>query len=89
MNAPQLDFYYFEECPYCQRVINVINKHKIKVNWLDIHKESAHAKKLVEATGRKTVPCLFIDGKPMHESLDIMKWMESNLDNLTKSEAKS
>lgn len=85
MSAPKLDFYYFEACPYCQRVIKVIDKHKIKVNWMDIHKDSAHAKKLMTDTGRTTVPCLYIDGKPMFESLDIMKWMESNLDNLDKA----
>jgi glutaredoxin len=84
MSAPKLDFYYFEACPYCQRVIGVIEKHKIQVNWMDIHKDSAHAKKLREDTGRTTVPCLYIDGEPMFESLDIMKWLESNLDNLTK-----
>ena len=85
MTSPQLDFYYFEACPYCQRVINVIEKHKIKVNWLDIHKDGTHAKKLLTVTGRTTVPCMFIDGKPMFESLDIMKWLENNLDNLDKA----
>ena len=84
MNSPQLDFYYFEACPYCQRVINVIEKHKIKVNWLNIHKDAAHAKKLLAVTGRTTVPCMFIDEKPMFESLDIMKWLENNLDSLDK-----
>jgi glutaredoxin len=84
MSAPVLDFYYFESCPYCQRVITVINKLKIKVNWKDTMKDSANGKKLREVTGRTTVPCLFIDGEPMFESLDIMKWMEANKDTLTK-----
>lgn len=85
MSSPKLDFYYFEACPYCQRVMNVIEKHKIQVNWMDIHKDAAHSKKLRSDTGRTTVPCLYIDGEPMFESLDIMKWLESNLDNLTKA----
>ena len=84
MSAPVLDFYYFESCPYCQRVITVINKLKIKVNWKDTMKDPANGKKLREVTGRTTVPCLFIDGEPMFESLDIMKWMEANKDTLTK-----
>ena len=86
MNAPTLDFYYFDACPYCQRVINVINKHKIKVNWLDIYENQNALQKLTLITGRKTVPCLFIDGNPMHESLDIIAWLEKNLDRLTKTE---
>lgn len=85
MSAPKLDFYYFEACPYCQRVISVIKKHNILVNWMDIHKDPAHSKKLMADNGRTTVPCLYIDGKPMLESLDIMKWLESNLESLTKA----
>lgn len=85
MNTPKLDFYYFEACPYCQRVISFIQKYKIQVNWMDLHKDSVHAKKLQSDTGRTTVPCLYIDGKPMFESLDIIKWLEGNLDSLTKA----
>lgn len=84
--APELDFYYFDACPYCQRVINVIKKNKIKVNWIDIHADMNSLQKLIQITGKKTVPCLFIDGDPMHESLDIMAWLEKNLDRLTKEE---
>lgn len=84
--APELDFYYFDACPYCQRVINVIKKNKIKVNWIDIHEDMNSLQKLIQITGKKTVPCLFIDGDPMHESLDIMAWLEKNLDRLTKEE---
>ncbi|AUN97003.1 glutaredoxin [Bacteriovorax stolpii] len=85
MKAPELDFYYFDSCPYCQRVINVINKHKIKVNWIDIYEDLNALQKLIQITGRKTVPCLFIDGDPMHESSDIMAWLEANVDRLTKT----
>lgn len=86
MKAPELDFYYFDACPYCQRVIRVIEKHKIKVNWIDIYEDTNALQKLVYITGKKTVPCLFINGDPMHESLDIMAWLEKNLDKLTKTE---
>lgn len=24
------------------------------------------------------VPCLFIDGEPLYESMDIIKWLEEN-----------
>ena len=84
MSPPKLDLYYFESCPYCQRVMNVILKNHIQVNWMDTSKDSAHAKKLRNDTGRTTVPCLYIDGNPMFESLDIMNWLESNLQNLAK-----
>jgi len=84
MNAPTLDFYYFDSCPYCQRVIKTIEKFNISVNWKDIYADKANMNFLVEKTGRKTVPCLFIDGQPMHESLEIMAWLEENVDTLNK-----
>lgn len=84
MQAPLLELYYFDSCPYCQRVLKAIDKLKVKVSLLDIHEGNAHLKKLMDVTGRKTVPCMFIDGKPMFESLDIIAWMENNIEKLDK-----
>lgn len=85
MKTPELDFYYFDSCPYCQRVLRIIEKHNIKVSYKDIHNGTAHLQKLLLITGKKTVPCLFIDGNPMHESLDIMNWLEKNVEQLAKN----
>lgn len=85
MNMPSLDFYYFDSCPYCQRVLKVINELKIKVNYKDIYADTNNMQKLIYITGRKTVPCLFIDGRPMHESLEIMDWLKANADKLEKT----
>lgn len=85
MQSPLLELYFFDACPYCQRVMNVINKHKIKVTYKDIYEDTNNMQKLILITGRKTVPCLFIDGDPMHESLDIMNWLENNLNKLEKN----
>lgn len=63
----------------------VIERHKIKVSYLDIYENTNNMQKLMMITGRKTVPCLFIDGQPMFESLDIMKWLEDNLASLEKA----
>lgn len=84
-NSPILDFYYFDACPYCQKVLRVINKHNIKVNFKDIYEDTNNLQKLTLITGRKTVPCLFIDGEPMHESNDINIWLEKNLNHLAKN----
>lgn len=85
MSTPILDFYYFDSCPYCQRVLNVIDELKIKVNYKDIYEDTNNMQKLTYITGRKTVPCLFIDGKPMHESSDIMAWLKTNSSKLEKN----
>jgi len=84
MNSPLLELYYFESCPYCQRVLKVIRDLKINVAYKDVHRDLNEMQKLYSATGRKTVPCLFIDGKPMHESLDIINWLNSNKETLNK-----
>ena len=35
-------------------------------------------KYLIEHGGKEQVPCLFIDGKPLYESLDIIAWLEEH-----------
>jgi len=41
--------------------------------------------KLKKDTGRTTVPCLYINGKPMFESYDIMEWLKTNEGKLEKA----
>ena len=85
MSSPKLEYFYFDSCPFCQMVQQLIEKHRIKVEYCDIHANKEYLDKLVHDTGRRTVPCLYIDGNPMHESQDIMAWLEANLDNLEKT----
>jgi len=82
----KLDFYYFDECPYCQIVLEVIEKNALKsfMTFNNTRKDPSHREKLVKDTGRGTVPCLYIDGKPMHESRDIANWLVKNLDQIKK-----
>lgn len=37
--------------------------------------DKASLDRLVQDTGRRTVPCLYIDNQPMHESNDIVDWL--------------
>lgn len=87
MKAPLLELYFFDSCPYCQRVLNVIHDLKIKVEYKDIRSNENEIQKLQEVTGRKTVPCLFVDGAPMHESVDIMNWLKTNVEKLEKEKS--
>ena len=82
--SKKLELYYFPACPYCHKVLDAADNLKIKLNLLNIREDSGALEKLVGDTGRKTVPCLYIDDKPMHESDDIVKWLCENVDNLTK-----
>lgn len=74
----KLELYYYNECPYCQIVLSAIRESKLedKISYLNIRENPAHREKLVKDTGRGTVPCLYIDGVPMHESRDIAHWLK-------------
>ena len=80
----KLDYYYFPSCPFCQMVDSVIKELKIKVEYKNIHEDRSSLEKLFKDTGRQTVPCLYIDGEPMHESRDIIQWLETNKSKLEK-----
>ena len=73
----KLELYFFPQCPYCQVVLSALRVTGLeeKVEFHDIQDNPADKQKLIKDTGRGTVPCLYIDGKPMHESKDIADWL--------------
>ncbi len=74
--AKRLELYYYPECPYCQRVLRVIREHGYKgIVLKNIHADAKADATLVRVGGKHQVPCLFIDGVPMYESLDIIDWL--------------
>ena len=85
MDTHKLEFFYYDSCPFCQRVISVIKQLNIKVEYKDIMSDSESLNRLTNDTGRRTVPCLYIDNKPMFESMDIMNWLGENQDKLEKN----
>ena len=74
-----MDFklYYKAECPFCKKVLRFIDNKKIEgVELVEIKADEANEKYLIEKGGMDQVPCLFIDGKPMYESMDIIKFLD-------------
>ena len=68
-------------CPYCARVNRVIEELGVEdqITRRRTTYGSQWRTDLQNRTGRTQVPCLFINGEPMFESLDIIEWMRSNL----------
>lgn len=63
--------------PILQESIEIYRKKGIKdVELVDIKADEANEKYLIEKGGQDQVPCLFIDGKPMYESMDIIKFLD-------------
>ena len=80
-----LELFKFDSCPFCQMVMRYIEDNKIKVDYKDIMESSDDLSRLTNDTGRRTVPCLYIDNKPMFESRDIIHWLQENLSQLEKT----
>ena len=72
-----LELYYYPECPYCQKVLHAIDGLGVQdaIELKNIHADESARKTLVSVGGKQQVPCLFIDGKPLYESSDIVEWL--------------
>ncbi len=73
----QLDLYYYDACPYCQKVLRAMRKLGIadRITLKNILTSQQNANTLVQVGGKRQVPCLFIDGVPMYESDDIVAYL--------------
>ena len=80
-DMPELILYGRPSCPYCARVDRAIEDMGLEDNITRrlTNYGSEWRDDLRNRTGSTQVPCLFIDGEPMFESLDIIAWMRANL----------
>ncbi len=76
----ELILYKYDSCPYCRRVMRVVDKLGLQdtIEYRDTRTDSKWRSDLRDRTGRTQVPCLFIDGKAMFESADINDWLQSH-----------
>ena len=75
---PELMLYYFPSCPYCRLVLDCLGRLDLEIPMRDIRSEAGARDDLLEIGGKGQVPCLVIDGKPLYESGDIVRWLEAN-----------
>ena len=52
-------------CPYCIRAKSLLKSRGIQYEEIDVTGDSAARAWLVQATGRRTVPQIFIDDEPI------------------------
>lgn len=75
----ELELYKKDTCPFCQRVLRAIKASgRTDIVLKDIKRDEGAHEYLIEKGGQDQVPCLFIDGKPLYESLDIIRWLEEH-----------
>ena len=74
-----LELFKKDSCPYCRRVMDYISTAgRTDITYKDIVESPEAESTLISVGGKRQVPCLFIDGKPMYESMDIIKWLEAH-----------
>ena len=74
-----LKLYVSDTCGFCRRVKQYIDEvGRTDIEYRNISQSPEDAEELVRVGGKRQVPCLFIDGKPMYESADIIQWLKEN-----------
>lgn len=58
---PDIIIYSAPMCPYCMKVKDFFNKKDLRYKDIDISKDPEVANMVVEKTGKKTVPQIFIN----------------------------
>lgn len=75
--------YYYDACPYCQRVLRFLEEAGIEVEMRNTLRDPAARAELLRGGGRGMVPCLRIreDGREhwLYESADIIAYLKQRL----------
>ena len=71
----ELTLYYLPTCPYCIKVLRFLDANGIVID-LKSTTEPENQTRLLEVGKINQVPCLFIDGKPLYESDDIIVYLK-------------
>lgn len=63
--SERVKIYVTDYCPYCRRAEELLTQKKIPFDAVDVTRDEKTRAWLVQTTGFKTVPQIFIDGKPV------------------------
>lgn len=75
----ELELYVMTGCPYCIKVENFLASNGISIPRRNITTDRTAEQHLIAVGGKRQVPCLFIDDKPLYESSDIITWIQKNM----------
>lgn len=77
LNAHHLILYYKPDCPYCKLVLEFLKEKGRNIPLYDTNDPSVK-EELIAKGGKSQVPCLFINGKALYESSDIIRWLKEH-----------
>ena len=80
--------YSTDSCPYCRQAERLLNARGVPFKTVDVTGDDAMRSKLVELSGgRKTVPQIFIGGRPIGGYTDLVALQQKGeLDGLLADE---
>ena len=85
---PKVQVYSKENCPYCVRAKSLLARKGVPYEEIDVENDDAKRTWLVEATGQRTVPQIFVDGRSLGGYTDIEALdRKGELDRILRGEA--
>ncbi len=69
--APEITMYATGWCPYCARARALLERKGLAWTEIDVEAEPARRAEMIARSGRRTVPQIFIDDRPVGGSDDL------------------
>lgn len=73
----KIEMYTTTYCNYCKMAKTLLKEKGLPFTEIDVTGDDEKRNWLVETTGRKTVPQIFIDGKPIGGYTDLVAWFQN------------
>lgn len=70
--------FYRPTCGYCIKVLRFASENNMSIPLRDVSQNSKNREELITIAGKTQVPCLVVNGEPLHESDDIIEWLKEN-----------
>jgi glutaredoxin 3 len=82
--VPEIEIYTQLFCPYCARAVSLLRRKGVAFREIDAPSGSPERTEAIRRSGgRRTVPQIFIDGRHLGDSTELLALEESGkLDNI-------
>ncbi|MEE2962294.1 MAG: glutaredoxin [Myxococcota bacterium] len=85
-NPIHLVLYQYASCPFCRMVQSALRDLNYQISQKDTLRDKEARMELNRVGGKNQVPCLFINGKPLYESQDIVHFLRTQIRPIPKPE---
>ena len=75
--STRLEIFTKDYCPYCTRAKRLLSRKGIAFREYDVTHDAAGQQEMIERSGRRTVPQIFIDGVHVGGSDDLVDYDRS------------